>query len=195
MNCVGCGSPLGAGITVCPYCNRENVIPAPPAKDPKLTFNFGGGEKTISLSDVSNPLKNVVSSARENMTQPSPAPQAKNFKALPLTDAGSRIGAHLIDMTLVSVLSAISAGILGIAYWVWAGWANGCGKQSLGYMATGQYLVGSSTREPIGGGAGVSRTLLHTIDALTLGIGYVIGLATGQTIADRISNTVVVKAR
>ena len=39
----------------------------------------------------------------------------------------------------------------------------------------------------------MGRQSLHVLDEITLGVGYITGLTTGQTLADRVMRTVVVK--
>ena len=57
------------------------------------------------------------------------------------------------------------------------------------------YLASDRDGKPIGGGAGIGRELLHFLDALPVGLGYIIGLSTGKTFADRIMHTKVVSRK
>ena len=104
-----------------------------------------------------------------------------------------RFWAHLIDLVLTLIFGSLSGGLLGLGYLIWAGWMQGVGRQSIGYMLTGQYLVSSKDGEVIGGGAGVGRTFLHLLDGIPLLAGYVVGLITGQTFADRMVSSRVVR--
>lgn len=45
----------------------------------------------------------------------------------------------------------------------------------------------------MGDGPGIGRQFLHILDALPLGVGYLIDLITGRTFADMIMSTIVVK--
>ena len=200
LTCSGCGNGLEAGSTLCPFCGRQNVAPPPPVKEAKITFNLGGGEKSISLAGVSNAFNTAKSGPRSaapfspsTSVTPSNRPTQTELQTLPLTDGGSRFLAHLIDSLIMLFLALVTGGILGIAYLVWVGWIQGTGGQSLGYRATNQYLVSESDRQIIGGGAGIGRSFLLILDGLPLGIGYIVGLVTGQCFADRIMHTIVLK--
>lgn len=114
------------------------------------------------------------------------------------TSAGRRAAAFLIDVliqfTVVGALNAlpflgplIALGLLG-AHWYWEGQTG----QTVGKMALKIYTVNEKTGQPIGGWPGIGRKLLHILDWLPLGAGYIVGLVTGQSFADMIIGTVVV---
>jgi len=102
-----------------------------------------------------------------------------------------RIGAYLIDVVAPSCFFLIP--VIGIILWIAYVFGNqyveGQTGQSLGKRATGIYLVEEYTRQPIGGWRGIGRYFLHILDGLPLGVGYIVGLCTGQTWADMIMHT------
>lgn|GEM_PF-3536283 len=183
-NCPACGASLKPWF--CPsghenapmfgFCNQCGV-PNP--------LNLRTSRPSGVASGQDNFLDKIVGRAGI------PSPQL--VASYPLTDGGSRFLAGLIDYVIAAVLGSFTFGLLGLAFLIWVGWINGTGGQSLGYMATGQYLVAESDHSIIGPGRGVGRQFLHVLDNITLGVGYIIGLTTGQTLADRVMRTVVVK--
>jgi hypothetical protein len=58
-------------------------------------------------------------------------------------------------------------------------------------MLSGLHTIHRATGERIGGGRGALRRLLHALDS-PFAVGYVVGLASGRTFADRIMGTEVV---
>jgi Flp pilus assembly protein TadD len=80
-----------------------------------------------------------------------------------------------------------------LVYLLFNGLLEGISGQSIGKALFGLYTVRSGTGEFIGGGAGMYRRVLHVLDTLPLGAGWVAGLVTGRTFADRIAGTVVVR--
>lgn len=85
--------------------------------------------------------------------------------------------------------------ILGVG--IWNRWLKG-GKtgQTVGRGVIGTKLVAESTGQPIGAGMAFARDLVHIIDSAICLIGWLFPLwdAKKQTIADKLLNTVVVKA-
>lgn len=131
--------------------------------------------------------------------RPLPVPTPPNYLAWPRCTAGQRAAAFLVDWLLqVTVLGALSAlpgvgQILGLAALGFHWWWQGEHGQTVGKMALGIYLVDEQAGQPIGGWKCIGRDLLHILDYVTLTAGWWVGLATGQTIADRIMHTIVVR--
>jgi tetratricopeptide (TPR) repeat protein/uncharacterized RDD family membrane protein YckC len=71
------------------------------------------------------------------------------------------------------------------------GYLEGWKGQSVGKKLCGLHTIHHATGERIGGGKGALRRLLHALDSPFL-VGYVVGLASGRTFADRIMGTEVV---
>lgn len=159
----------------------------------------------------------AVAQARGELPAPLyPAPRQEAWPLAPGTGSAAlaacppctgwqRFGAWLIDwvayMVLWVICAAITAvipfigvffllGLLGAA--IANQWVMGTTGQSLGKKAVGIYLVSETTRQPVGGWTGIGRYFLHLLDSFALCIGWIVGLATGQTFADRIVHTVVV---
>lgn len=181
--CESCGAALTAGVSNCVTCGRENSKPL---------ISTSNGQLNIDTRNID--LNNVISSAMNTLeTRSLSAEQQQVINSYPKTGSGARIGAYLIDALIYLILAGVSAGLLAVGYALWIGWAKGQGMQSIGYRAMGLYLVRESDRKFIGGAAGIGRELLHILDILSLGIGYIVGLATGKTFADRIMGTIVVR--
>ena len=101
----------------------------------------------------------------------------------------------LIDYGAGIMLSIVTAG-LGLFFFVCFyfinAWYEGETGQTLGKKAMNLYVIDTRTGKFIGGPSGIGRHLLHILDALPLGLGYIVGLITGRTFADRILGTIVV---
>ena len=118
--------------------------------------------------------------------------------ALPQATAGARFIEWLIDYGAGIMLSVITAGIgllLFVVFFFANAWYEGERGQTLGKKAMNLYVVDAKTGSFIGGASGIGRHLLHILDGLPLGLGYIVGLITGRTFADRILGTIVVAGR
>jgi hypothetical protein len=73
------------------------------------------------------------------------------------------------------------------------GLLEGVTGQSIGKALFGLYTIRAGTGEFTGSGTGIYRRVLHVLDTLPVCAGWVTGLATGRTFADRIVGTVVVR--
>ena len=111
-----------------------------------------------------------------------------NLLAFPRANAGARFVEWLIDYGAGIMLSIVTAG-LGLFF---NAWYEGETGQTLGKKAMNLYVIDTRTGKFIGGPSGIGRHLLHILDALPLGLGYIVGLITGRTFADRILGTIVV---
>ena len=87
--------------------------------------------------------------------------------------------------------------VAAMAVWLILAVITGVTGKSPGKAALGIKLVGDSTREPIGGVAAVGRWFAHLLDWLSLGIGWLFPLwdAKGQTFADKVVSSVVIRTR
>jgi uncharacterized RDD family membrane protein YckC len=113
-----------------------------------------------------------------------------------------RTGAGLVDLLSMLVpyvfLEQIAAGF-GVLAWlvIWfynSCYLNGTTGQSWGKRALHLKLVRMADKQLIGARAAFVRGLAHILDILTLGVGYLLPLwdARGQTLADKVMNTIVV---
>jgi uncharacterized RDD family membrane protein YckC len=112
-----------------------------------------------------------------------------------------RMRAGLLDLLIILVPFVILARIAWLAYlawlviWLYNGcYLNGTTGQSWGKRALHLKLVRMADRQLIGARAGFVRGLAHTLDILTLGVGFLLPLwdARRQTLADKVMKTVVV---
>jgi hypothetical protein len=82
--------------------------------------------------------------------------------------------------------------ILYLAAFLVNAYFEGKTGQTLGKRVMGIYTIKADTGEFIGGWLGIVRTMLHALDTLALGSGWIVGRITNRTYADRIMGTVVV---
>jgi uncharacterized RDD family membrane protein YckC len=105
------------------------------------------------------------------------------------------IGAFLIDAMLGWVLLVIP--VIGVVICLAIAFANsyleGTTGQTLGKKAVGIYTIKKDTGEFLGGAVGVGRQLLHILDFLALGTGFIVGLFITRTYADMIVGSTVVR--
>jgi Flp pilus assembly protein TadD/uncharacterized RDD family membrane protein YckC len=81
--------------------------------------------------------------------------------------------------------------VMGAAVYAFNGYLEGKTGQSVGKALTGLHTIHGKTGKFLGGGKGVLRRVLLVVDYFTV-VGFLIGLITGQTLADAIMGTVVV---
>jgi uncharacterized RDD family membrane protein YckC len=125
--------------------------------------------------------------------------------SLPFANWGSRVQSAFIDYIGVSIVAYIVFFIshpLGyILFLASAAWSiynsvlGGQTGQSYGKKMAGTKLVSATTGQPIGGGMGFGRSIVHIVDGLPCYIGYLWPLwdAKRQTFADKIVGTYVLK--
>jgi uncharacterized RDD family membrane protein YckC len=97
-------------------------------------------------------------------------------------------GASTLGVFLLAV-----AWMSAIAYLIWNfGYRQGISGSSLGKSMTRIRVVGEATGRPIGFTRSVVRQLVHVVDLLCCGIGYLLPLldAKRQTLADKLMSTV-----
>ncbi|HEY8478553.1 MAG TPA: RDD family protein [Spirillospora sp.] len=138
-----------------------------------------------------------------------------------LAEWGSRVGGSFIDGLIVgapfgvlyivgSVLSGSGSGgaaaigvlfiLVGLAAYVgcglWVIYQEGTTGQSIGKRQMGIRLVSAQTGQPIGFGMAFLRKLAHCLDSFLCYIGYLWPLwdERKQTFADKVCNTIVVRA-
>lgn len=80
---------------------------------------------------------------------------------------------------------------LGIAFA--NSYLEGTTGQTLGKKAVGIYTIKKDTGEFLGGAVGVGRQLLHILDFVALGTGFIVGLFITRTYADMIVGSTVVR--
>lgn len=105
------------------------------------------------------------------------------------------IGAFVIDFMVGWVLLAIP--VIGVIFCLVINFANayfeGTTGQTLGKKALGIYTIKKDTGEFLGGAIGIGRQLLHILDYLALGTGFIVGLFITRTYADMIVGSTVVR--
>jgi uncharacterized RDD family membrane protein YckC len=133
-----------------------------------------------------------------------------------LATYGQRVGGFLIDigipcgLLVVLLIAALvsrdvvvigivfpGAGIVGLAFLLWnSGYRQGRSGQSLGKSVLGTRLVSAHSGEPIGFVRSFGRQIVHLLDAIPLGLGYLWPLwdEHRQTFADKVCSTLVVQA-
>ena len=87
-------------------------------------------------------------------------------------------------------------GLVALGWGLYNGYLQGQTGQSTGKKMAGTRLISMQTGQPIGGGAGIGRAVLHIVDGIPCYLGFLWPLwdAQKQTFADKILSTVVVKA-
>ncbi len=124
----------------------------------------------------------------------------------------TRVGAYIIDGMPTWILFVIGealtvhggagSAIGGLLYLAGLGWIvynrwiqGGRTGQSLGKRATGIWLLGENTWQPIGAGMAFVRDIAHIVDAIICYVGFLFPLwdSKKQTLADKIVHTVVLK--
>jgi uncharacterized RDD family membrane protein YckC len=139
-----------------------------------------------------------------------PAPEAYGAPApggMPqLANWGERVLAGLIDFFILYFLSVILSlsrqqGLANIAFGLAVIWGlinayqQGATGQSTGKKIVGIRTLREQDGQPLGGGVGLGRGLLHILDLLPCGLGFLWPLwdSKNQTWADKIVKSVVVK--
>jgi uncharacterized RDD family membrane protein YckC len=125
--------------------------------------------------------------------------------SLPFASWGLRVQSAFIDyigLFIVAVLVYFVSRILGDLVWlvaiVWAIYNSILGGQtgqSYGKKIVGTKVVSAANGQPIGGGMGFVRYLLHIVDALPCYLGYLWPLwdSKRQTFSDKIIGTYVIR--
>lgn len=132
--------------------------------------------------------------ARKQRTTVAPAVLLRSPRARPL---------HRFTAGLIDVISVPLYGLLlfpGHGYWppivlgaacvAVNGYLEGKTGRSLGKRAAGLRTIDAKTGRYIGGGKGVLRRALHILDYPLLG--FLVGLGSGKTFADRLTGTIVI---
>ena len=129
---------------------------------------------------------------------------------------GQRVGGFLIDIGIPGGLLAVvliaalasrdvvviglvypGAAVVGLVFLVWnSGYRQGRSGQSLGKSVLGTRLVGAGSGEPVGFARAFGRQVVHLLDGIPLGLGYLWPLwdEQRQTFADKVCSTLVVQA-
>ena len=128
---------------------------------------------------------------------------------------GSRVGASLLDGLIVSVVYYVplllgvlsgsdaaaallaAVGLLGgLAFSIWNYVRQGRTGQTIGKGVTGIKVLREQDGQVLGAGLSIGRAFTHILDAIPCYLGFLWPLwdAKKQTFADKILNTVVVKA-
>ena len=119
-----------------------------------------------------------------------------DFRSLPPSGAGRRFVAWLIDYGAGLMFSLLTVGIglfFFVVFFFVNAWYEGETGQTLGKRTMKIYVIEQATGRFLGGPSGIGRHLLHILDGLPLGLGYIVGLITGRTFADRIVHSIVVE--
>ena len=115
---------------------------------------------------------------------------------------GVRLGGALLDgviaLGLAIVFSLVSsdlARVANLALSLYFGYLTGTTGQTPGRRAVGTKVVRLSDGQVLGAGAGIGRAVLHVLDVLSLGLGYLwpVWDRKKQTFADKAIGSVVLK--
>lgn len=121
----------------------------------------------------------------------------------PLAEWPARVGASLIDYVIIVVpyllISRISLALGYLVYigiWLYLLYMQGTTGQTVGKKVLNIKLLREADGQVVGFGLSVGRAFVHIVDAIPCLIGYLWPLwdAKKQTFADKILQTVVVKA-
>lgn len=179
----GRGHAVASGQRYCPQCGS----PAGPWRD-SLT---GAGYVRNYADQVSDWWAASGPTGNRRLAGPDPAMLLTWRRA----GAWRLIAAFLIDLMLEWVLLAIP--VIGAIFCVAIIFINsyfeGTTGQSLGKKAVGIYVIKKDTGEFLGGAVGIGRQLLHILDYLALGTGFIVGLFITRTYADMIVGSTVVR--
>ena len=179
----GRGHMVAPGQRFCPQCGA----PAGPWRD-----NLAGPGYVRNYTDqVSDWWASSGPTGNRRLAGPDPA------TLLTWRPAGGLrlIGAFVIDVMLgwvLLVIPLIGAIIYLVIVFVNA-YFEGTTGQSLGKKALGIYVIKKDTGEFLGGAVGIGRQLLHILDYLALGTGFIVGLFITRTYADMIVGSTVVR--
>jgi uncharacterized RDD family membrane protein YckC len=131
--------------------------------------------------------------------------QAPEAAGVPFANWGSRAVGALIDYIIPGVIADIFSiinrplgtivGLLALAWAIYNSVIGGQTGQSYGKKVAGTRLVSATTGQPIGGGMGFARYIVHILDTLACLLGWLWPLwdSKRQTFADKILSTYVVK--
>ena len=121
-----------------------------------------------------------------------------------LASWGLRLGGYLVDVVILSVITAVVWAVLGetlanltqvVLYYGVFGYLTGTSGQTPGRKVVGIRVVREADGQVLGAGMGIVRNICHILDALPLLLGFFWPLwdAKNQTFADKIVKSVVVK--
>lgn len=179
----GRGHAVAPGYRYCPQCGA----PAAPSRS-SLTgpaYVRPYGDQVSDWWAASGPTGN------RRRAGPDPATLLTWRRA-----GGGRLAcAFLVDFMLQWFLLLIP--VIGVIICLAIAFTNlyleGTTGQSLGKKAIGIYTIKRDTGEFLGGAVGIGRYLLHIVDLLALGTGFIVGLFITRTYADMIVGSTVVR--
>ncbi len=179
----GRGHAVAPGQRYCPQCGS----PAGPWRN-----SLTGADYVRNYGDqVSDWWAGSGPTGNRRLAGPDPATLLTWRRA----GAWRLIAAFVIDIMLEWVLLAIP--VIGAIFCVAITFVNsyfeGTTGQSLGKKAVGIYVIKRDTGEFLGGAVGIGRQLLHILDYLALGTGFIVGLFITRTYADMIVGSTVVR--
>ena len=131
-----------------------------------------------------------------------PAPPGQ-WVGPPLAEWPQRVVAALIDGAIIAVpyfillkIAPLLAVLVYLGLFIYIQFLQGTTGQSPGKTAMKLKLLKESDGTVIGAGAAIGRAIVHVVDAIPCGVGYLWPLwdAKKQTFADKIMKTVVVEA-
>jgi uncharacterized RDD family membrane protein YckC len=188
--CPQCSLPLAAA-----RCSRGHTVEAMQRFCPMCGESVGAWRTGVLSAQQVRPYGDQVAdwwaASGNGASRRLAGPDAATLLSYPRTGMWRRVGAALIDYLLAS--AALALGPVSLLVICLYGYFEGTTGQTLGKKALGIYTIRADTGEFIGGATGIGRKLLHFLDTLALFTGWIIGLITGRTYADRIIGTVVVR--
>ncbi|MGE2817954.1 RDD family protein [Mycobacterium heidelbergense] len=161
-----------------------NDDPQPPGALPREAYTSWGRRTFAALIDAAPPLL-LGAVAFGVFWIPEPGCE-KAYVNCQLAIAGSWEGFALIASTMLAAL------MLAAAYTIWNGYRQVRTGSSVGKSALKFRVVSEKTCLPLGFWSSTLRLLLHTVDVLPIGIGFLLPLCDSKrrTIADEIMSTV-----
>ena len=171
---------------------------------PQATPNYGRIDQAPAYGQI--PPDSVAYSPQSvGITEPANFVGAMSGPRLVLASWPRRVLGALVDwlpMIVLGVAGSMMTGwvgaVLGIVGFLYGlvniGYMGGSTGVSLGRKLAGTKLVREETLQPIGGGQGIGRYIVHIIDEAIFCVGFLFPLWTKkkQTIADMIMNTIVI---
>jgi uncharacterized RDD family membrane protein YckC len=188
--CPQCSLPLTAA-----RCSRGHAVEAEQRFCPTCGESVGPWRTGVVSGQQVRPYGDQIAdwwaASGSGASRRLAGPDSATLLTHPRTGMWRRVGAALIDYLLA--LLALALGPVSLIVICLYGYFEGTTGQTLGKKALGIYTIKADTGEFIGGATGIGRKLLHFLDTFALLTGWIVGLITGRTYADRIIGTVVVR--
>jgi uncharacterized RDD family membrane protein YckC len=150
------------------------------------------------------PTRGMLTVSQDSNTTLAPVSPDSPAAEPALATWGLRAGGALVDVAIAIVLLNVAAladpttpGPVALTITLAFGWATGRTGKTPGRLLFGTKVVREADRQVLGPNSGIGRSLLHVLDGLSLGLGYLWPLwdKKKQTFADKVIHSVVIKTR